>query len=278
MTARSELIAQILAERPDLTERQAEHMIAECREHGAFRPFRRIDGVQIGNCCPECWKQDRTERLIHDADIPTRFLTATFDSWNARDRTQTALKASVHTWITHECGKAATGAFIAFIGKPGTGKTHLAIAAIREAIEKHNRSAQYVTTREVIRRVRDTWRRDSSKSEQDVIDDLVGVRILVIDEIGVQSGSENEKAILFDLLDARYREMRATLLISNEDLAGLTHYLGERLIDRMREGSGKILTFDWASRRPTVHKTVPTRPARSSSGIDGSSIGLGRIL
>lgn len=278
MTARSELIAQILAERPDLTEQQAGHMIAECREHGAFRPFRRIDGVQIGNQCPECWKQDRIDRLIKAADLPRRFIDATFDGWDARDQRQRAAKASVHAWVSTECGKAATGAFVALLGRPGTGKTHLAIAAIREAIERHTCGARYVTTREVIRTVRDTWRSDSQKSESDIIDDLVGVRILVIDEIGVQAGSENEKAILFDLLDARYREMRATLLISNEDLAGLTHYLGERLIDRMREGSGKILTFDWESRRPTVHKTVPTRPARSSSGIDGSSIGLGRIL
>lgn len=275
MMEHSELIAQILAERPDLTEQQAGHMIAECREHGSFRPFRRIDGHQIGNRCPECWKADRIDRLIHAADIPTRFADSTFHSWNARDQRQTAAKASIHAWVSTECGKAATGAFIALLGKPGTGKTHLAIAAIREAIEKHNRSAQYITTREVIRRVRDTWRRDSEKSEQDIIDDLVGVRILVIDEIGVQAGSENEKAILFDLLDARYREMRATLLISNEDLAGLTHYLGERLIDRMREGNGKVLTFDWTSRRPEVSRTAP--PPRRSRFTNGAEIGLGLI-
>lgn len=272
---RSELIAQILAERPDLTEQQAGHMIRECREHGAFRPFRRIDGAQIGSQCPRCWKQDRIDRLIYAADLPRRFIDATFDGWDARDQRQTAAKASVHAWVSTECGKAATGAFIALLGKPGTGKTHLAIAAIREAIEKHNRSAQYITTREVIRRVRDTWRRDSEKSEQDIIDELVGVRILVIDEVGVQAGTENEKTILFDLLDARYREMRATLLISNEDLAGITRYLGERLIDRMREGSGKILTFDWESRRPEISRPIP--PPRKTRFIDGALLGLGRI-
>jgi DNA replication protein DnaC len=124
-----------------------------------------------------------------------------------------------------------------------------------------------VTVREFIRAVRDTWRRTSERSESEVIDEFAGFDILVVDEIGVQVGTENEQNILFELLDTRYRAMRPTLLVSNENTEGLRAFLGERLIDRVREG-GRIIPMSWPSWRGSA-RYVPNRDSGTGLTVSG---------
>lgn len=73
--------------------------------------------------------------------------------------------------------------------------------------------------------------------------------MLILDEVGVQFGSESEKIILFEILNERYLNMKPTILISNLNPAALQEYVGERVMDRMRENGGIILKFDWKSHR-----------------------------
>ena len=73
--------------------------------------------------------------------------------------------------------------------------------------------------------------------------------LLILDEVGVQFGSDAEKLILFEIINTRYQDMKPTILISNLTLVELGKYIGERVVDRMREGGGAILSFDWDSYR-----------------------------
>lgn len=73
--------------------------------------------------------------------------------------------------------------------------------------------------------------------------------LLIIDEVGVQFGSESEKIILFEIINERYEQMKPTILISNLSEDELSRYVGERIIDRMREGKGAVINFDWESYR-----------------------------
>jgi len=86
-------------------------------------------------------------------------------------------------------------------------------------------------------------------SEDEAIAFFVAPDLLVLDEIGVQYGSETEKNILFEIVNERYEAMKPTILISNLAMTTLTEYAGERVIDRMKENGGKCIVFDWKSRR-----------------------------
>ena len=111
----------------------------------------------------------------------------------------------------------------------------------------------YITCMSLIRQVRATWRRDSEKSEGDVLQMLGDVSLLVLDEVGVQYGTDGEQTILFDILDRRYRDMQPTIILTNQDVKGLQEYIGERTFDRLREVS-RLVTFDWESYRPVARK------------------------
>jgi DNA replication protein DnaC len=137
-----------------------------------------------------------------------------------------------------------------FAGKPGTGKSHLA-GAILQAVLTPN--VRYVTCMDLIRMVRETWRKDSERSETQVLRYLEGLDLLVVDEVGMQYGTEGEQTILFDVLDRRYREVRPMVLLTNQNRDGFKSFVGDRIYDRLVETS-RWVPFDWDSYRGTARK------------------------
>ena len=135
---------------------------------------------------------------------------------------------------------------IVFSGVPGTGKSHLAIA-IAYFVDAAP-TAIYTSAIDAVRMIRNTWRRDSERTETQVLDMLAGVDLLVLDEVGVQYGTEAEQVNLFDIIDKRYRALMPTILLTNQGKGGLKTFLGDRSFDRLREG-GQWVVFDWESYR-----------------------------
>jgi DNA replication protein DnaC len=82
----------------------------------------------------------------------------------------------------------------------------------------------------------------------DVILKSPKIGLLIIDEVGVQYGTEGEQVIMFDIINRRYRDAMPTILITNLGKEGFKKYLGERSFDRLRE-NGIWVPFDWESHR-----------------------------
>jgi DNA replication protein DnaC len=144
----------------------------------------------------------------------------------------------------------AAGRCLVFCGSPGTGKTHLA-CAIAKSVAQSGRSTRYFTVQELIRSIRATWQPGSRESEDTVLRRLQKLDFLVLDEVGVQFGTEAERTQLTEVMDMRYRAMKPTLVVSNCTRSELKKYLGERIADRLQENDGKVVIFDWPSRRGT---------------------------
>ena len=142
-----------------------------------------------------------------------------------------------------------TGRSALFVGKPGTGKTHLAAGIGLEIMRAQNRTVLFTTVMRAVRRVKDSWTKGSTESESQAIAALSFPDLLILDEVGVQFGSEFEKNILFDVLNERYEKRRPTILLSNLPAEEVTVYLGERVVDRIREDGGRIVRFTWDSHR-----------------------------
>jgi DNA replication protein DnaC len=241
---------------------------SECETHGAFEdrgtvlPFGRREPKWAG--CPQCnairqaeneaaeqqererHRQRRMEQRLSQSGIPLRFRDRTFDNFIAdTDPKRDALKIA-SDFAANFDRHLQDGTTVIFSGKPGTGKSHLAIAAALVAMRTN--TALYLNALDLVRMVRDTWRRDSEMTESAVLHELSTVSLLVIDEIGVQYGTEGEQVILFDVLNRRYRDLMPTILLTNLGKAGMKDFLGERSFDRLREG-GIWVAFDWESHR-----------------------------
>ena len=237
----------------------------ECDAHGVYLS-RKFRGLRIWSGCPKCSDERdakskteesvkaRAERAqawkgrVDCAGIPERFKTRTLRNYVAElPGQQDALVFSTE-YADGFAKVLSDGRCALFVGSVGTGKTHLAVG-ICLRIMHAGYTASFQTVREVIRRVRDTWSRGADETETQAIAALVCVDLLVLDEVGVQHGTEAEQLVLWDVLDGRYKARRPTLLLSNLTVPELEGYLGARIFDRLREDGGQVIPFIWASAR-----------------------------
>ncbi|MCR4319706.1 MAG: ATP-binding protein [Candidatus Brocadiaceae bacterium] len=248
----------------ELKLRISEPKSANCEHHGDFESRNIFGGVWSN--CPVCSAErkvaddrEQAERgeverqriwLHHmgEAGIPERFRARTLANYNATNAGQKRALMFATEYAEQFALVCETGRSAIFCGLPGTGKTHLAIG-IALHVMGLRKSAMFTTVQRMIRRAKDAWRKDSTESESNVIDMLVYPNLLIIDEIGVQFGSEFEKNFMFDLLNERYEKRRPTILLSNLTATEIKTFLGDRIYDRLREDGGQCVSFDWASHR-----------------------------
>lgn len=193
----------------------------------------------------------RLEEILHRSCLPRRFIGKTFETYHAQTPEQSRAFNVAFEYANEFETHAKNGTGLIFIGQPGTGKSHLAAAIIQKIMPRYQ--GLYATVSDCIRAVRETWRKDSEHSENQVLGRFIYADLLVLDEVGKQYGSDGEQNILFDVIDGRYRERMPTIIMGNVKGSELSGYLGERLADRLRETSTAI-SFDWQSYRPQAKK------------------------
>lgn len=218
----------------------------ECPKHGFYPTL--YSGLEIRCKCPKCLEEELMFQKLRGAAIPRRFLNRTIDNFEVSTENQRLAKEAVKSYINDFDRVREEGRSLILCGQPGTGKTHLAIAVAINAINNGG-SAIYTTVSELIDRVRETWRRDSQESQSQIVGLYAGVDLLIVDEVGVQAGTENEQHILFDVINKRYGEMRPTIILSNLKPNDIAKYLGQRIWDRLRENGGQAILFTGSSYR-----------------------------
>lgn len=251
-------------------------LVGSCELHGEWKrqaPAMLAD--KIKGKCPTCEKAVEAERaaaeaaklqnsaqnkksrniskLLEGSEIPRRFRGRNFDNYRAEGEAQVHAFTKAKAFAEHFPVAMELGASFVFCGKPGTGKTHLACAIGNHVIKAFGNSVAFITVFEAIQRVKATYG-DSTKTESDVMRSLAEVDLLILDEVGVQFGTKYEEVIITDIINRRYADMRPTIILSNLTSDELSEYLGARVVDRMYEGGGGVLAFDWESYRAKVAK------------------------
>lgn len=196
-------------------------------------------------------KERKIRFALGRAAIPSRFADRQFDNYVCENEGQQKAFNSAMRYAEQWEEVKAAGRCLIMVGKPGTGKTHLAIAIARAVLATDD-VAMYVRASEAISKVTETYSRDIQKTERQALDGFAVPDLLIIDEVGRQRGTDNERMILFEIINRRYEEGKPTIIISNLDLVGLRNYMDEATEDRLREGGGRAIDFNWESYRSRV--------------------------
>tara|TARA_R110002096_G_scaffold327284_2_gene521258 strand:+ start:526 stop:1266 length:741 start_codon:yes stop_codon:yes gene_type:complete len=117
---------------------------------------------------------------------------------------------------------------IIFNGGVGTGKTRLVQSMLQSL-----GFGEYVRAVDISRRVRATY--SSNESEISEVQKFVDCKCLVIDEVGIQGGTEKEENLITDIVDRRYGDMRPTIICSNLDNNQLEAAFGQRAWSRLQQ-------------------------------------------
>lgn len=243
---------------------------AECAKHGQYAAII-VRHSETPSGCPACAEvrqrekdaeridqerakiaADRLANKLGAALIPARFLDRSFDSYRTTQPRQAKALADCRGYAENFAEHFAAGRCLLLLGNVGTGKTHLATAIANHIIRTTSGTAVYRTVGGILQHIKGSFSRDSDYSEAEAFAAYTKPSLLIIDEVGATKPTEFELATLFAIINGRYEEKLPTVVISNLSAAELPGALGERCVDRLREGGGIGVGFNWESERSKV--------------------------
>lgn len=183
-----------------------------------------------------------SKETLPNTGIPPRFQNATLDDFVVVSEAMSdALAiAGKWPWPLDEAERCVPDDEISnnlwILGPTGTGKTLLACAVLNCNRDVDGASIAFVTPQGLLRELRATWSKGSSKTESEVLDHYADVECLLVDDVGTGFNSDADRAQLGELIDLRYvRHRRRTIITSNLTPTELRQALGDRAYSRLRD-------------------------------------------
>lgn len=150
------------------------------------------------------------------------------------------------------------GGVVVLAGDRGGGKTFLATLAANEyCYDRSNQvaSVRYSTLADWLSAARHTTI-EGGEAEHVMVAKYARLGLLVIDEAQDRRGTEYADEMFTRLIDARYREMRPTVVIANVKPSELEREFGRSFMSRVQEGGG-VIACNWPSiRKPENMRLV----------------------
>jgi DNA replication protein DnaC len=171
----------------------------------------------------DCTGKDRTARAMGRARIPTRYEHCDFDNfdtdiydtgtdfeaWN-----RSLEQAKVVTQAFARNFPAGTASGFLLMGPCGAGKTHLAVATLRQIVLRGHNGLFY-DYRELLKEIQGSYNPESQTSELGVLEPVLTADVLLLDDLGASKPSPWALETVGHILNSRYNERRITLLTTN---------------------------------------------------------------
>jgi DNA replication protein DnaC len=222
------------ADRPETTGKRMP--CPHCEDTG----WRAIDGNhirQVIRC--ECWRDRVSRSRLADANIPKRYQHCTLDNFLAYNESLELGVAQARR-MADGFPVASVGLFLE--GQPGVGKTHLAVALLKQIIERTGARGLFYDTRDLLRVIRSTYDPSIRTTELEVLRPVLAADLLVLDDLGAEKTSEWVEETMNLIVNTRYSERRLTLVTSNyqdipddTDPNSLVFRIGYRMRSRLHE-------------------------------------------
>jgi DNA replication protein DnaC len=172
---------------------------------------------------------------LQRAQIPRRFLNKSLKNFRATDVDEAPAGKwgrGVRQGVQPEGRRACRGLIME--GPVGCGKSHLAVAILREVIEK-GYSGLYYNSPDLLAEIRATYSNDEGPSEDTILEEVAGVDLLVLDDLGAEKVSGFVLDRFYLIINKRYENCKPIIVTTNLDQETLINRLGERIVSRLLE-------------------------------------------
>lgn len=175
------------------------------------------NGRQHAEPCP-CRDARRGAQGMSRARLPMRYEHCTLESYaysfaGANPSLRRAYMLVQRYLGEYPLGVEGTG--LLFTGSIGVGKTHLAVALLRELIVERGASGLFYDYRDLLKQVQNSYNPNVAETELEVLAPVFDAEVLVLDEIGASKPSEWVWDTVAHILNTRYNHRRVTILTTN---------------------------------------------------------------
>ncbi len=192
---------------------------------------------RVARC--DCWRDAIGRRRLEEARIPARYQHCTLANFTAYNESlQQALAAARR--VADSFPASARGLLLE--GQPGVGKTHLAVAVLKQVVRTTGARGLFYDTRDLLRVIRSTYDPSIRTTEVEILRPVMTADLLVLDDLGAEKTSEWVEETMNLIVNTRYNERRLTIFTSNyldipddTDPNSLLFRIGARMRSRLHE-------------------------------------------
>jgi DNA replication protein DnaC len=171
----------------------------------------RLDSGKGAAIC-DCRRSNSGARALDAARIPPRFRECSFHNYYPKNDSQ-YFAHSFASRLVDEYPAVETG--LLFMGSVGVGKTHLAIAVLRDLIEKKGVTCLFYESGSLLKAIQDSYNPVSQTSEMRVLAPVYQAEVLVLDELGATVPTNWVRDTLYQIINTRYNNKKLTIFTTN---------------------------------------------------------------
>jgi DNA replication protein DnaC len=190
----------------------------------------------------ECFLRSRATRLVDSARIPERYARCEFSNYQTHGNPTLASARLAAEKLVERYPLEKVG--LMFEGSIGIGKTHLAVATIRELIRRKGIACLFCEYRELLKSIQNSYNNEVKTTELGLLKPVFETEVLLLDELGAVKPTEWVWDTVSFILNTRYNNNRMTIVttnLMNEAAMGAgsrsvmrADTLGDRIGERMR--------------------------------------------
>lgn len=200
-------------------------------------------GYEVWRKC-DCKIKDEANDMLLKAGFGVGQKNYTLQSYTASNKEQQGAKTIVSNFTKDYINNS-----LLLCGRPGTGKTHLGVGALKGILSLHHTPIKYIGYRELINKIKPLSMLEAERIQ--ALEPFLNCKVLMLDDLykgftrtgkAITGITEADKKIIYEIIDVRYKKAHTTI-ITTELMPDELDVIDEAIASRIIEMCGSYRVF-----------------------------------